>query len=146
VIDYFLSCTAQWTPQWFNKPKFHLLHHLLAHVHWFGPAILFATKGFESFNAVVHDHSVHSNHLTPSHDIGQGMAWCNHICHLLSGGFFIPHSTVEVPTTLPFSDNVEHWQTAGPHVLALCRPSIAHCNVIADYLGFILLVMRGLLF
>lgn len=66
------------------------------------------------------------------------MARCNHIRHLVSGGFFIPCSTVKAPTTLPFSDNVEHWQTAGPHALALCRPSITRHNVIADYLGFIL--------
>lgn len=43
-----------------------------------------------------------------------------------------------MPTTLPSSDNVEHWQTAGPHALALCRPSITRRNVITDYLGFIL--------
>jgi hypothetical protein len=112
----------------------------LAHVHRFGPAILFATEGFESFNAVVRDHSVHSNRLAPSHDIGRGMARCNRIRHLLSGGFFIPRSTVDnqAPTVLPFSDNTEDWRTAGPHALALCRPSITRRNVIADYLGFIL--------
>lgn len=84
VINYFPSCTARWTPQWFNKPKFHIIHHLLAHIHQFGPAILFATENFKSFNAVVCDHSVHSNCKAPSCDIRWGMACCNHILHLLS--------------------------------------------------------------
>ncbi|KIM68453.1 hypothetical protein SCLCIDRAFT_20369 [Scleroderma citrinum Foug A] len=42
AIDHFLNCTARWTPQWFNKPKFHIIHHLPDHIHRFGPAILFA--------------------------------------------------------------------------------------------------------
>ncbi|KAF8521356.1 hypothetical protein JB92DRAFT_2707925, partial [Gautieria morchelliformis] len=36
-----------------QTPKFHLLRHLPEHVHQFGPATLFATEGFESFNAVI---------------------------------------------------------------------------------------------
>jgi hypothetical protein len=52
-IDDFLARTSRWTPQWFNKPKFHILVHLPAHIRRFGPAILFATEAFESFNAVI---------------------------------------------------------------------------------------------
>ncbi|RDB18364.1 hypothetical protein Hypma_000365 [Hypsizygus marmoreus] len=144
AIEYFLSCTARWTPRWFNKPKFHLLLHLLAHIRRFGPAILFATEGFESFNAVVRDHSVHSNRLAPSRDIGRGMARCNRIRHLLSGGFFKPDSsssddsdnTAQQLRPLPFSDNHDDWRIAGPYALAICKPGITRRNVIADYLGF----------
>ncbi|KIK60174.1 hypothetical protein GYMLUDRAFT_73995 [Collybiopsis luxurians FD-317 M1] len=31
-IDHFLNCTANWTPRWFNKPKFHILLHLPEHI------------------------------------------------------------------------------------------------------------------
>lgn len=52
ILD-FMTATVRWTPRWFNKPKFHLLLHLPFHVRRFGPAILFATETFESFNAVI---------------------------------------------------------------------------------------------
>ena len=39
---------AQWTPRWFNKPKYHILLHLVDHIRQYGPAILFATENFES--------------------------------------------------------------------------------------------------
>ncbi|KZV81638.1 hypothetical protein EXIGLDRAFT_628172, partial [Exidia glandulosa HHB12029] len=75
-INDFLAATALWTPQWFNKPKFHVLLHLPAHIRRFGPAILFATEGFESFNAA------------PSRDIARAFAQGDRVRHLLSGGFF----------------------------------------------------------
>ena len=88
-IDYFLECTATWTPRWFNKPKFHLIRHLPDHVRRFGPAILYATEAFESFNAVIRAHSVHSNRLAPSRDIAVGLAAADRIRHMLSGGLFL---------------------------------------------------------
>lgn len=88
-IDYFLLCTAEWTPRWFNKPKFHIVRHLLYHVHRFGPAILFATEAFESFNAVIRTQSVHSNRQAHSRDIAVGFANCNRVRHLVSGGAFL---------------------------------------------------------
>ncbi|KAI5988940.1 hypothetical protein F5J12DRAFT_922889 [Pisolithus orientalis] len=71
AIQEFLARTACWTPCWFNKPKFHILLHLPEHIHRFGPAALFATEGFESFNAVIHAKSA--------------FAHGNHIRHILSG-------------------------------------------------------------
>ncbi|KAH7887169.1 hypothetical protein F5I97DRAFT_1936657 [Phlebopus sp. FC_14] len=53
AIDHFLDCTVHWILRWFNKPKFHIVKHLPLHIHHFGPAILFAIKGFESFNGVI---------------------------------------------------------------------------------------------
>ncbi|ETW77160.1 hypothetical protein HETIRDRAFT_174197 [Heterobasidion irregulare TC 32-1] len=64
-IDYFLDCTVRWTPWWFNKPKFHIVCHLPYHIRCFGPAILFATEAFESFNAVIREQSIHSNRHAP---------------------------------------------------------------------------------
>ncbi|KAJ3853984.1 hypothetical protein EV368DRAFT_73145 [Lentinula lateritia] len=88
TIDYFLDCTCRLTPRWFNKPKFHVLLHLPNHIRCFGPAILFATEGFESFNAIIRAWSVHSNRHAPSKDIAHAMAHSNRIRHLLNGGSF----------------------------------------------------------
>lgn len=54
--------------------------------------MLFATEGFESFNAVIRSHSVHSNRHAPSRDIARSMAQCNRVRHLLSGGLFLVHA------------------------------------------------------
>ncbi|KAF7333089.1 hypothetical protein MVEN_02374000 [Mycena venus] len=101
-INHFLACAARWTTRWFNKPKFHILLHLPEHVRRFGPAILFATEAFESFNAVIRAKSVHSNRHAPSRDIARAFAQGNRIRHLLSGGLFMQPSLVAVapkPTT-----------------------------------------------
>ncbi|KAK7025377.1 hypothetical protein VNI00_016013 [Paramarasmius palmivorus] len=87
-IKAFLLLTCRWTGRWFNKPKFHLLLHLPEHIRCFGPAILFATEAFESFNAVIRAKSVHSNRQAPSRDIARAFAQGNRIRHILSGGLF----------------------------------------------------------
>ncbi|KDQ05576.1 hypothetical protein BOTBODRAFT_49797, partial [Botryobasidium botryosum FD-172 SS1] len=89
AIDYLLDCVCRVTPRWFNKPKFHIVLHLPAHIRRFGPAMLFATEGFESFNAIIRSASVHSNRHAPSRDIAHIMARGNRVRHLLSGGFFL---------------------------------------------------------
>ncbi|KZV84575.1 hypothetical protein EXIGLDRAFT_842094 [Exidia glandulosa HHB12029] len=88
AINNLLAATACWTPRWFNKPKFHLLVHLPDHIRRFGPAIIFATEAFESFNAVIRAKSVHSNRQAPSRDIARAFAHGNRIRHLVSGGYF----------------------------------------------------------
>ncbi|KAI9631581.1 hypothetical protein KEM48_014232 [Puccinia striiformis f. sp. tritici PST-130] len=57
------------TAQWSNKPKFHMLLHLPASIKRYGPACLFATEKFESFNGVVRNASIHSNRGSPGRDI-----------------------------------------------------------------------------
>ncbi|TRM65621.1 hypothetical protein BD626DRAFT_628781 [Schizophyllum amplum] len=89
AIRDFLDRVCILTPQWFNKPKFHVLVHLPDHIRRFGPAMLFATEGFESFNAVIRAASVHSNRHAPSRDIATQMARRNRVRHLLSGGTFL---------------------------------------------------------
>ncbi|KAJ6611881.1 hypothetical protein B0H10DRAFT_1696422, partial [Mycena sp. CBHHK59/15] len=44
AIKHFLDCTCRLTLQWFNKPKFHVILHLPAHIRRFAPAMLFATE------------------------------------------------------------------------------------------------------
>ena len=86
AIQEFHFRTISWTPRWFNKPKFHFLLHLPSHIRRFGPAVLFATESFESFNAVIRAKSVHSNRLAPSRDIASAFTHNNHVRHLLSSG------------------------------------------------------------
>ncbi|KAJ3558207.1 hypothetical protein NP233_g11552 [Leucocoprinus birnbaumii] len=88
TIQNFLLATVRWSPRWFNKPKFHILLHLPDHIRRFGPAILFATESFESFNAQIRSLSVASNRQAPSRDIALGFALKNRVRHLLSGGLY----------------------------------------------------------
>ncbi|KAJ8077858.1 hypothetical protein PM082_002299 [Marasmius tenuissimus] len=76
-IQNFLVHAAKWSIRWFNKPKFHILVHLPAHIRRFGPAILFATELFESYNAVIRCKSTHSNRQAPSCDIAFAFAQGN---------------------------------------------------------------------
>ncbi|THH17637.1 hypothetical protein EW146_g3214 [Bondarzewia mesenterica] len=153
AIDHFLNCAAKWTPRWFNKPKFHIIRHLPYHVRRFGPAILFATEAFESFNAVIRGQSVHSNRHAPSKDIAKGFAHCNRIRHFLSGGVFLKHDLTKIgerpdaragparhfnlPRTKidPSAEKVAVRRGVGPDALALARIGGIRRNFIAKQLG-----------
>ncbi|KAI0716145.1 hypothetical protein C8T65DRAFT_572363 [Cerioporus squamosus] len=87
AIDDFLNTTALWTTQWFNKPKFHLFVHLLDHILRFGPAALYSTEAFESYNFVIRLRSINSNKHAPSSDIAQSFSHLHAVRHLLSGGY-----------------------------------------------------------
>ncbi|KAE9398997.1 hypothetical protein BT96DRAFT_957440 [Gymnopus androsaceus JB14] len=101
TIDYFLDATCRLTPRWFNKPKFHVLLHLPDHIRRFGPAMLFATESFESYNAIIRSRSVHSNRHAPSKDIAHAMARSNRVRHLLNGGVFWTKPMQLEPTLSP---------------------------------------------
>ncbi|KAI0638455.1 hypothetical protein C8Q77DRAFT_1188202 [Trametes polyzona] len=141
-IDYFLHSTARWTVRWFNKPKFHIILHLVEHVRRFGPAGLFATEAFESFNAVIRAKSVHSNRQAPSRDIARAFAQSNRVRHLLSGGYFmfdeaaedtapgsdeIPEPTMRARK--PFSFNRADWRTVGAGPRSLVAAHSTSCSV-----------------
>lgn len=145
-IRNFLVLAAKWTNRWFNKPKFHILVHLPDHIRRFGPAMLFATEAFESFNAIIRAKSVHSNRHAPSRDIGNAFAQGNRVRHLLSGGLFLlkdsymPQDltpTLEansmVPTILswPFSCRRQDWTSIGEGVSTL----VASSSTVTGYLG-----------
>ncbi|TCD66625.1 hypothetical protein EIP91_001135 [Steccherinum ochraceum] len=141
-IKNFLAAMARWDPQWFNKPKFHILLHLLLHIRRFGPASLFATEGFESFNAVIRTHSVHSNRQCPSRDIGRAFAHGNRIRHLLSGGFmrFRDATIDEISRLVPDKTLIVDAGEAGlwypVDELALAMVSTDQSDsVVASYLG-----------
>ncbi|EIN08604.1 hypothetical protein PUNSTDRAFT_28808, partial [Punctularia strigosozonata HHB-11173 SS5] len=65
AISDFLACTALWSPQWFNKPKFHLF----------------------SYNAVIRQRSVYSNRHAPSLDIANALSHAHAVRHLVLGGY-----------------------------------------------------------
>ncbi|KAI9603174.1 hypothetical protein H4Q26_002489 [Puccinia striiformis f. sp. tritici PST-130] len=70
-INQFLLHIVNHTAQWVNKPKFHMLLHLPEAIERFGPAVLFSTEKFESYNGVcvLRKASVHSNKLAPGRDL-----------------------------------------------------------------------------
>ncbi|KAF8803001.1 hypothetical protein BYT27DRAFT_7110917 [Phlegmacium glaucopus] len=127
-IEGFLLRTALWTNQWFNKPKFHIFIHLTCHIRRFGPAILFATKAFESFNAIIRAKSIHSNRQALSRDIVLAFAQANRIRHLLSGGVFVADNVFPSTSELP---KAEMWQSVGPRPEQL----VATAGAVTKYLG-----------
>ncbi|KAJ6632502.1 hypothetical protein B0H10DRAFT_2251960 [Mycena sp. CBHHK59/15] len=119
AIKHFLNCTCHLTLEWFNKPKFHVILHLPTHIRRFGPAMLFATEGFESFNVIIRSCSVHSNQHAPSHDIASRMAKGNHIRHLLSRGFFPANRDFQTPSAGYPSKSL--WMDIQPQNLENCH-------------------------
>ncbi|EFP89843.2 uncharacterized protein PGTG_15799 [Puccinia graminis f. sp. tritici CRL 75-36-700-3] len=87
-IQKFLYYIIRTTAQWINKPKFHMLLHLPESVERFGPASLFATEKFESYNGVLRNASIHSNRQSPGKDIAITFANFKVIRHLTCGGYF----------------------------------------------------------
>ncbi|KAJ3967756.1 hypothetical protein EV361DRAFT_965326 [Lentinula raphanica] len=157
AVDTFLLSVARWTTRWFNKPKFHILIHLALHIRRFGPAMLFATEAFESFNAIIRAKSVHSNRQAPSRDIALAFAQGNRIRHLLSQGLFFLHQDSILPSSLPsgsgtvqtytslhssgkstikpsprlFTADSTKWKTIGPGPVSL----LSSQNTVVHYLG-----------
>lgn len=115
----------------------------MTHIRKLGPASLFATEAFESFNAVIRAKSVHSNRQAPLRDIARAFAQGNRIRHLLSGGCFMyapplsdtasePSNLVSSPSCrVPFSREKADWRTAGLGPLSLVNKS----NMVTEYLG-----------
>lgn len=138
LYNNFLAKTAQWSVNWFNKSKFHIGLHLPGHIKHFGPAILFATEAFESFNAVIRAKSIHSNRKAPSHDIAIAFAHSSRIRHLLSGGPFKlrPDTRISIsPHSIRYEESIEAgtWLGTGPAPIQLLRHPFSH--TIAGYLG-----------
>ncbi|GAB1518686.1 hypothetical protein RhiTH_001750 [Rhizoctonia solani] len=85
----FLLVTALCSPSiMILKPKFHFLVHLPGFIRRFGPALLFSTKRFESFNGVFRAASTFSNRQAPSRDIARRFANIERAKHICSGGFW----------------------------------------------------------
>ncbi|KAH9447712.1 hypothetical protein Pst134EB_021714 [Puccinia striiformis f. sp. tritici] len=85
-IAIFMYHMIKMTAQWINKPKFHILFHLPKSILRFGPASLFSTENFESFNGVLWKSSTHSNKQAPGRDIAINFSNQSATRFLLSGG------------------------------------------------------------
>ncbi|KAJ6488399.1 hypothetical protein DFH09DRAFT_1105629 [Mycena vulgaris] len=78
-----------------TKYKLHAISHLPDDIRRFGPAILYATEGFEAWNAISRLCSVLSSHQAPSHDIGVTLADMERFKHQVSGGWWKPQGSQE---------------------------------------------------
>ncbi|KAI9625116.1 hypothetical protein H4Q26_016505 [Puccinia striiformis f. sp. tritici PST-130] len=85
-IDHFLYHLIKSSAQWVNKPKVHMLLHLVESIGRFGLAVLFATEKFESFNGVLRKASAHSNKQAPGRDLATLFDTYGSIRFLFSGG------------------------------------------------------------
>jgi thymidine kinase len=117
-IQKFLLLLAGTTAHWVNKPKVHLLLHLLESIRCFGPGSLFATKKFESYNSILRKASIHSNRWSPGRDIAVTFANFRNIFHLLLGGYYKDNKTgkhVQAATAVTevFSENPMVQRTMG---------------------------------
>ncbi|KAG6376770.1 hypothetical protein JVT61DRAFT_1794 [Boletus reticuloceps] len=111
AIEDFLSISAKCAPSiLMSKPKFHFLLHLPMFIRRFGPAILYSTEHYESFNHVFRLAAIDSNRQAPSHDACQVFAEQEAMKHVVSGGhwhdpdqsFFVTSMTTH--TNIVFSD------------------------------------------
>ncbi|KAF8868695.1 hypothetical protein BD779DRAFT_1459482 [Infundibulicybe gibba] len=120
VIEDFLTITAQCAPSiLLSKPKFHFLIHIPGYIRRFGPAILFSTERYESFNHVFRLTCIHSNRQAPSRDSCRTFSIQDRMKHIVFGGYWLD------PTS-------KRWVRAGHEILHYVKADPAR----ARYLGF----------
>ncbi|KAH9949290.1 hypothetical protein B0H21DRAFT_889914 [Amylocystis lapponica] len=106
LIEDFLNITALCSPSiLISKPKFHFLVHLPAYIRRFGPAVLFSTERYESFNHIFRLSSIYSNRQAPSRDTCNAFAAQDIMKHLATGGYW-------------FDNSQRKWVHAGHEILA----------------------------
>ncbi|KAN0136748.1 hypothetical protein V8E53_005518 [Lactarius tabidus] len=94
IIGDFLNITAKCSPSiLISKPNFHFLIHLPAFIRRFGPAILFSTERYESFNHVFCLSYIYSNRQAPSRDSCNTFAAQDRIKHISTGGYWLDTDT-----------------------------------------------------
>jgi hypothetical protein len=92
-IEDFLNITAQCAPIiLITKPKFHFLVHLPLFIRRFGPAVIFSTEHYESFNHVFRLASIFSNRQAPSRDACHSFATQDIFKHIATGGHWFDAS------------------------------------------------------
>ena len=96
------------------KLKFHFLLHLPAYIHHFGPAILFSTKHYESFNHIFCLSCIYSNHVALSQDTCNTFVAQDTMKHIATDGFWYdPHSKWWVLAGNAVLDHMAH-----PHIIS----------------------------
>ena len=111
-----MTITTQCTPSiLISKPKFHFLLHLPAYIHCFGPANLFSTKCYESFNHIFCLSCIFSNCTALSWDTCNNFSAQDNVKHIVIGGFWLDlHGKKWVQVGSAVLDYV----TAHPHVMS----------------------------
>lgn len=105
TISDFLNVTAQCAPSiLISKPKFHFLVHLPAYIRCFGPAIIFLTERYESFNHVFRLTCIYNNRRAPSRDTCMTFVRNDTAKHIATGGYW-------------YDTHTERWVHGGPQVL-----------------------------
>ncbi|KAG1749584.1 hypothetical protein EDD22DRAFT_958012 [Suillus occidentalis] len=104
-IEDFLNITSQCAPSiLISKPKFHFLVHLPAFIRRFGPAIVFSTERYESFNHVFRLSCIYSNRQAPSRDSCKTFSRQDIMKHITTGGYW-------------YDSTVKTWVRGGEMVL-----------------------------
>lgn len=100
-----MNITAQCAPSiLITKPKFHFLVHLPAYIRRFGPAIVFSTERYESFNHVFRLSCIYSNRQAPSRDTCRIFSGQDTVKHIATGGYW-------------YDSTFKKWVCAGQNVL-----------------------------
>ena len=86
-------------------------------IQWFGPAIIFSTERFESFNSVFRMASIFSNKQAPSRDTCCTFAEQDNIKHIVTGGYWKDPKTGK-------------WVRAGTGVLKYMDEHPEQCHLI----------------
>ncbi|KAK7016753.1 hypothetical protein VNI00_018830 [Paramarasmius palmivorus] len=112
MITTFLNITAKCSLSiLISKPKFHFLIHLPLYIHRFGPAILFSTEKYESYNHVFRLSSIFSNRQSPSRDSCQTFASQDIVKHIITGGYW-------------FDQKAGKWVQAGSGILRYIEDNV----------------------
>ncbi|EJF57509.1 hypothetical protein DICSQDRAFT_69263, partial [Dichomitus squalens LYAD-421 SS1] len=90
VINDVLDHAASLSPGLVTeKNKLHILLHIPDHIERHGPALLFSTERYESFNHLFRLSSIHSNRQAPSRDIAASFANQDRCRHMMTGGYWL---------------------------------------------------------
>ncbi|EJF61701.1 hypothetical protein BD309DRAFT_824959, partial [Dichomitus squalens] len=90
VINDILDHAASLSPGLLTeKNKLHILLHIPDHIERHGPALLFSTERYESFNHIFRLSSIHSNRQAPSRDIAASFANQDRCRHMMTGGYWL---------------------------------------------------------
>jgi hypothetical protein len=86
-------------------------------IHRFGPAVLFSTEHYESFNHIFRLSCIYSNRQAPSHDSCNAFAALDRIKHIATGGYWCDPQT-------------RKWAHAGQNILDFISMN-------SEYLGWL---------
>lgn len=136
AIENVLNATAICSPGIItSKPKFHFLVHLPLYIKRFGPAIIFSTERYESFNSVFRLTCIHSNRQAPSRDSCQTFAYTDAVKHIATGGYWAETNEGRRSWTRAGSAIREYLESHPEHAALLAIPTVDKEIEIGKYVG-----------